>query len=129
MIHYASFRYYGENFIAIGEQEYRLSVYVENSPGQYARHGGALWPSWSKFMDGGEVEDYEEGSVSHIDDLDPRYRAVARQHGEATRRAMARFSDNPFGPANPSPEQLEWYGKRDEALRHYTVSPGMTPWQ
>ena len=42
MIHYASFRYYGENFIAIGEREYRLSVYVENSPGQYYNAGDLL---------------------------------------------------------------------------------------
>ena len=111
MIHYASFHYCGENYIAIGEQEYRLSVYVENSPGQYARHGRTLWPSWSKFMDGSEVEDYEEGSVSHIDDLEPRYQVVARQH-EASLRALARFYDSPFQPVNPSPEQLEWYAKR-----------------
>ncbi|MYA61484.1 MAG: hypothetical protein F4X94_02800 [Dehalococcoidia bacterium] len=77
MIHYASFRYCGENYIAVGEQEHRLSVYVENSPGQYARHGRTLWPSWSKFMDGGEVEDYEEGSVSQFDDLEPMYQAAA----------------------------------------------------
>ena len=121
MIHYASFRYYGENFIAIGEQKHRLLVYVENSPGQYARHGRTLWPSWSKFMDGGEVGDYEEGSVSHIDELEPRYQAVARKH-EASLRALARFSDNPFQPVNPSPEQLEWYAKRDEALRLYRES-------
>lgn len=121
MIHYASFRYCGENYIAVGEQEYRLSVYVENSPGQYARHGRTLWPSWSRFMDGGEVEDYEEGSVSHIDDLEPMYQAVARQH-VASLMALARFSDNPFQPVNPSPEQLDWYAKRDEALRLYRES-------
>ncbi len=32
---------------------------------------------------------------------------------------LSRFSDNPFRPANPTPEQQEWYAKRDEALRQY----------
>ena len=116
MIHYASFRYCGENYIAFGEQEHRLLVYVESYPGRYARHGGTLWPSWSKFMDGDEVYNYEEGSVRHIGEMGPRFRAVVR-------RAMAsRFSDNPFQPANPTPEQLEWYVKRDEALRIHRES-------
>ena len=30
---------------------------------------------------------------------------------------MSRFYDNPFQPPNASPELLEWYDKRDEAIR------------
>ncbi len=116
MIHFASFRYCGENYMAIGEQENRLLVYVESYPERYARHGGTLWPSWSKFMDGDEVENYEEGSVSHIEELGHRFRVVARS------ALASRFSDNPYQPANPTPEQLECYAKRDEALRIHRES-------
>ena len=32
-------------------------------------------------------------------------------------RDVSRWTDNPFTPPNASPELLEWYDKRDEAIR------------
>ena len=31
----------------------------------------------------------------------------------------SRWTDNPFAPMNPTPEQQAWFDKRDEALRLY----------
>lgn len=30
-----------------------------------------------------------------------------------------RWTDNPFAPMNPTPEQQAWFDKRDEALRRF----------
>lgn len=70
-------------------------------------------------MQGGEVDGYEEGSVSNLDELECKYGAIAPTgktdiYGE---RDTSRFTDNPFQPPNASPELLEWYDKRDEAIR------------
>ena len=119
MIYYASFRYDGQNYLAAGETEDYLAVFVEDTPKRYVRHGRTRWPSWSKFMQGGEVDGYEEGSVSNLDELERKYGAIAPAektdiYGE---RDTSRFTDNPFQPPNASPELLEWYDKRDEAIR------------
>ncbi len=34
-------------------------------------------------------------------------------------RDISRWTDNPFRPLNPTPEQQEWYDKMDEALRRF----------
>ena len=31
----------------------------------------------------------------------------------------SRWTDNPFAPMNPTPEQQAWFDKRDEAIRHF----------
>ena len=43
----------------------------------------------------------------------PRPKDMTEEEWQSKRR----FWDNPFQPANPSPELLEWYAKRDEAIR------------
>ena len=118
MIHYASFRYDGENYLAAGETENYLAVFVETSPGQYVRNGKTRWPSWAKFMHG-DVDNYEEGSVSDIEELERRYGAFvpAGRAVISERRDVSRWTDNPFTPSDASPELLEWYDKRDEAIR------------
>ncbi len=118
MIHYASFRYHGENYLAFGVVEDYLAVFVERSHGRYGRHGQTRWPSWSKFMHG-DVDNYEEGTVSDLEELERRYGPIPAD-GRATvveDMCNARWTDNPFQPSNASPELLEWYAKRDEAVR------------
>ena len=61
-IHFASFQYDDENYLAFGESNHYLAVFVEGEPRRYFRHGETRWPSWAKFMHG-EVEDFEEGWV------------------------------------------------------------------
>ena len=118
MIHYSSFRYDGENYLAFGMVENHLAVFVETSPGQYVRNGKTRWPSWAKFMHG-DVDNYEEGSVSDIEELERRYGAFvpAGRAVISERRDVSRWTDNPFTPSDASPELLEWYDKRDEAIR------------
>ena len=38
---------------------------------------------------------------------------------DEVRRRNSRWTDNPFAPMNPTPEQQAWFDKRDEALRLY----------
>ena len=59
------------------------------------------------------------GASSCSDELERKHGAIARAgktdiYGE---RDTSRFTDNPFQPPNASPELLEWYDKRDEAVR------------
>ena len=119
MIYYASFQYDGQNYLAAGEVEDYLAVFVEDNPKRYVRHGRTRWPSWSKFMQGGEVEGYEEGSVSDLDELEHRYGTIDSKDeiDIYAGRDTSRFTDNPFQPPNASPELLEWYDKRDKAIR------------
>ena len=118
MIHYASFRYDGENYLAFGVVKDYLPVFVERSHGRYGRHGQTRWPSWAKFMHG-DVDNYEEGTVSDLEDLERRYGALPAAGRAAVVEYMrnSRWTDNPFQPPNASPELLEWYAKRDEAVR------------
>ena len=39
LIHYASFRYDGENYLAAGENKDYLPVFVERSARRFIRHG------------------------------------------------------------------------------------------
>ena len=66
MIHYASFRYGGEDYLAFGVVENYLDVLVERSHERYVRHGQTRWPSWAKFMHG-EMVDYEGNSAVSVD--------------------------------------------------------------
>ena len=118
VIHYASFRYDGENYLAAGAVKDYLPVFVERSPRRYSRHGKTRWPSWAKFMHG-EVDNYEEGSVSDLVELERRYGAITSpvRTLHVDDRRQSRWTDNPFQPPNASPELLEWYAKRDEAVR------------
>ena len=118
MVPFASFQYDGENYLAFGETKHYLAVFVEREPRKYFRHGETRWPSWAKFMHG-EVENYEEGRVSSVTELERRYGTVVCLNREEILDdgARSRFSDNPFQPPNASPELLEWYRKRDEAIR------------
>ena len=78
---------------------------------------------------GGELDNYVEGSVSHIDELERMYRPVARQRRKTL--AGPRLHDLAIIPSSPrdaSPEQLEWYAKRTRRSG-FTASPGMTLWQ
>ena len=110
MIHYASFKYDGENYLA---------VYVESHTGRFVRHGRTRWPSWHKFMHGGEISAYVEGSVSHIREIARRYGVISPCHREdiLDDRWGPRFYANPFQPPNASPELLAWYEKRDQSVR------------
>ena len=118
MIHYASIRYDGENYLAAGVVEDYLAVFVKRPDGQYVRHGQTRWPSWSKFMHG-EVDNYEEGSVSDLGELERRFGTISPDGRDVIIEDMrnSRWTDNPFQPPNASPELLEWYAKRDEAIR------------
>lgn len=118
MIHYASFRHDGENYLAFGVVKDYLPVFVEGSHGQYFRHGRTRWPSWAKFMHG-DVDNYEEGTVSDLEELERRYGSVPADAKAAIAEDMrnSRWTDNPFTPPDASPELLEWYDKRDEAIR------------
>ena len=118
MIHYSSFRYDGENYLAFGMVENHLAVFVETSPRRYGRHGRTRWPSWAKFMHG-DVDNYEEGSVSDFEELEHRYGAISPtgRTDIFELRDVSRWTDNPFTPSDASPELLEWYDKRDEAIR------------
>ena len=70
-------------------------------------------------MQGGEVDGYEEGSVSDLDELERRYGTIdpTDKIDIYAERDTSRFTDNPFQPPNASPELLEWYDKRDKAIR------------
>lgn len=128
MIHFAAFKYDDENYVAAGDNEDYMAVYREDEPSEYIRFGHTRWPSWSKFMHG-VVEDYREGSHEDVDALEEEFgRLSPRNHpaqrGEVSmveqreeRGDLSRFYDNPFQPPNASPELLEWYRKRDEAIR------------
>ena len=118
LIHYASFRYDGENYLAAGESKDYLPVFVERTPRRFVRRGKTRWPSWSKFMHG-EVDNYEEGSVSNLEELEHRFGTVAGpgRTDISGYRDVSRWTDNPFTPPNASPELLEWYDKRDKAIR------------
>ena len=118
MIHYASFRYDGENYLAFGVVKDYLPVFVERSKGRYVRNGQTRWPSWAKFMHG-DVDNYEEGTVSDLEELERWYGALPAAGRAAVVEDMrnSRWTDNPFQPPNASPELLEWYAKRDEAIR------------
>lgn len=117
VIHYASFRYDGDNYLAAGVQKDYLPVFVERSPKRYSRHGKTRWPSWSKFMHG-EVDNYEEGSVPDIAELERRFGVITTPVRTLTvdDRLHSRWTDNPFQPPDASPELLEWYARRDEAI-------------
>lgn len=128
MIHFAAFKYDSENYVAAGDNEDYMAVYREDEPGEYIRFGHTRWPSWSKFMHG-VVEDYREGSHEDIDTLEEEFgrliprnylaqqREVSMVEQREERSDLSRFYDNPFQPPNASPELLEWYRKRDEAIR------------
>ena len=122
MIHYAIFTYDDEKYVAAGVNKMYMAVYKEYTPRVYHRWGETQWPSWAKFMHG-DVTGYEEGEVKDIDELKERFgRFIPGQNNEvgkqmAERTADSRWTDNPFQPPNASPELLEWYEKRDEAIR------------
>lgn len=131
MIHFAAFKYDGENYVAAGDNEDYMAVYRESEPGEYMRFGHTRWPSWSKFMHG-VVEDYREGLHEDVDALEEEFgrlipwnhpaqrnevSMVEQREGRNEERDYSRFTDNPFQPPNASPELLEWYRKRDEAIR------------
>ena len=118
MLHYASFRYDGEKYLAAGYVKDYLAVFVESSHGRYVRYGRTRWPSWAKFMHG-EIDNYEEGTFSDLDELELKYGAIPAAGRVAISEDMrnSRWFDNPFQPPNASPELLEWYAKRDEAIR------------
>ena len=118
MIHYASFRHGGENYLAAGDVEDYLAVFVERSDGRYVRHGQTRWPSWAKFMHG-ETDNYKEGSVPDLEELERRYGVIIPSNRSDIFEdpRMSRWTDNPFQPPNAPPELLEWYAKRDEAIR------------
>ena len=61
-IHFASFQYNEENYLAFGESDHNLAVFIEGEPRRYFRHGETRWPSWAKFIHG-EVENYKDGWV------------------------------------------------------------------
>ena len=67
----------------------------------------------------GEVDNYEEGAVSDLEELERRFGTVAGpgRTDISGYRDVSRWTDNPFTPPNASPELLEWYDKRDEAIR------------
>ena len=69
MIHYAAFKYDGENYVAAGDNKDYMAVYKENEPAEFLRFGRARWPSWAKFMHG-DVENYREGSHEDIEALE-----------------------------------------------------------
>ena len=128
MIHFAVFKYDGENYVAAGDNQDYMAVYKEDELGEYIRFGHTRWPSWSKFMHG-VVEDYREGSHEDIDALEEEFGRLIPGNHPARRNEvsmveqreerddLSRFYDNPFQPPNASPELLEWYRKRDEAIR------------
>ena len=117
MIHYASFRYDGENYLAFGVVKDYLPVFVERSNGRYSRNGQTRWPSWGKFMHG-DVDNYEDGTVSDFEELERRFghipnsgrAAIIEDMGDSLRTCT------PFPPPNATSEQLEWYAKRAEAV-------------
>ena len=118
-IHYVWFAYDGESYLAAGEFEDYLAVFVEYSPRSFVRHGKTRWPSWTKFMHGDSLEIFEEGSIQDLHQLERRFGTIAA-HGKwdiLIRRDTSRWSDNPFTPPDASPELLDWYRKRDEAIR------------
>ena len=118
MIHYASFRHGGKNYLAAGDVEDYLAVFVERSDGRYVRHGQTRWPSWAKFMHG-ETDNYKEGSVPDLEELERRYGVIIPPNRSDIFEdpRMPRWTDNPFQPPNAPPELLEWYERRDEAIR------------
>ena len=98
MIHFVTFSYDGENYLAAGEVEDYLAVFVEDGNRNFVRHGRTRWPSWTKFMQGSSVEVCEEGSVSGLGELERRFGAISGQgrgdiFGE---RDTSRWTDNPF---------------------------------
>ncbi len=119
VIHYVSFNYDGENYLAAGNVEDYLAVFVEDSPRRLVRHGKTRWPSWTKFMQGGSLEVYEEGSVPDLDELERRFGTITERGRRDIQRErnISRWTDNPFTPPDASPELLDWYRKRDEAIR------------
>ena len=119
MVHYVSLSCDGENYLAAGEVEDYLAVFVEDGPRNFVRHGRTRWPSWTKFIQGSSVEICEEGSVPDLDELERRFGTIAERDRKdiSDERDTSRWTDNPFTPPDASPELLEWYDKRDEAIR------------
>ena len=103
----------GENYLAAGDVEDYLAVFVERSDGRYVRHGQTRWPSWAKFMHG-ETDNYKEGSVPDLEELERRYGVIIPSNRSDIFEdpRMSRWTDNPFHSAERIAGAwglLEWY--------------------
>ena len=79
------------------------------------KHAGLPGPSSCTAM----LTTTRRGSVLDLEKLERRYGAIAPASRSVITEDMrnSRWTDNPFQPPNASPELLEWYAKREEAIR------------
>ena len=63
LVFYEKFVVDGETYVAFGEHEMSMPLYVERRPGLHVRKGELNWPSWFKFIYPDEFEVLASGRM------------------------------------------------------------------